>query len=36
MGHATIVNEDIEKAKEIAKKVKRTLRVTGKQQISCD
>lgn len=36
MGHVTIVNKDIDRAREIAKKVKNTLRVIGKEQISCD
>ena len=36
MGHVTIVNEDINKAREIAKEVKRTIRVVGKEQESCD
>nr|HID60152.1 ATP-grasp domain-containing protein [Desulfobacterales bacterium] len=36
MGHVTIVNKDLTKAKDIAKKVKNTIRVIGNQQISCD
>ncbi len=36
MGHVTIANDDITKAKTIAKKVKNTLRVIGKEQMSCD
>ncbi len=36
MGHVTIVNKDRQKAYEIAQKVKNTLRVIGKEQISCD
>jgi len=36
MGHVTIVNKDSQKAYEIAQKVKNTIRVIGKQQISCD
>lgn len=36
MGHVTIINKDISKAREVAKKVKNTLRVIGKEQISCD
>ena len=30
MGHVTIVNKDIEKAREIAQKVKETIRVIAK------
>lgn len=30
MGHITIVNEDLEKAKQLAKKIKRTIKVTAK------
>ncbi len=36
MGHVTVINNDIKKARAIAKDVKRTLRVVGKEQISCD
>lgn len=36
MGHVTIVNPSLEKAKETAKKVKNTLRVIGTEQLSCD
>lgn len=36
MGHVTIVNENIDKAREIAKNVKNKLQVIGKEQISCD
>jgi len=36
MGHVTIVDKDIDKAHEIAKNVKNTLRVIGNQQVSCD
>ena len=36
MGHVTIVNKDVKKARELAKKVKNTIRVIGTQQISCD
>jgi len=36
MGHITIVNKDRKEAREIAKTVKNTIRVTGKQQTSCD
>ena len=36
MGHVTIINKDRKKAYEIAQKVKNTIRVIGKQQISCD
>ncbi len=36
MGHVTIVHEEITQARAIAKKVKNTLRVIGKNQMSCD
>ena len=36
MGHVTIVHEEIIQARAIAKKVKSTLRVIGKDQMSCD
>ncbi len=36
MGHVTVTNKDHKKAYEIAQRVKNTLRVIGKQQISCD
>ncbi len=36
MGHVTIVNKNVKKARELAKKVKNTIRVIGTQQISCD
>lgn len=36
MGHVTIVDKDVEKARATAKEVKRTIRVIGKQQDSCD
>jgi len=36
MGHITVVHKDIHKAREIAKKVKNTVRVIGKEQRSCD
>ena len=36
MGHVTVVNKDITIARQTAQKVKNTIRVIGKQQISCD
>lgn len=36
MGHVTVINTNIDKAFETARKVKRTVRVTGTQQQSCD
>ncbi len=36
MGHVTIVNKDIKKARVIAANVKNSLRVIGKEQLSCD
>jgi len=36
MGHVTIVNRNVNKAREIAKKIKRNIRVIGKSQDSCD
>ncbi len=36
MGHVTIVDPSLEKAKEKAKKVKNTIRVIGTEQLSCD
>ena len=36
MGHVTVINKDIQKAYEIAQKIKNILRVIGNQQISCD
>lgn len=36
MGHATVVHKDIKKAREIAEEVKNTIRVIGKEQLSCD
>lgn len=36
MGHVTIVNSNIDEVRSLAKKVKNTLRVIGKEQLSCD
>jgi len=36
MGHVTIVNSNIDEVRSLAKKVKNTLRVIGKEQMSCD
>jgi len=36
MGHVTIVNKNLDKAREIAKEVKRKIRVIGKEQDFCN
>jgi 5-(carboxyamino)imidazole ribonucleotide synthase len=36
MGHITVVDKDVKKAREKAEKVKNTIRVIGKEQLSCD
>jgi 5-(carboxyamino)imidazole ribonucleotide synthase len=36
MGHITIVNKNINKAQEIAKEIRKIIRVVGKEQRSCD
>ena len=36
MGHVTVVHKNIKKAKKIAEEVKNSIRVIGKEQLSCD